>query len=96
MSKSESPVDYLIEALSKDYRITRKARADGSLVLSMRRRTDGVRVLQRVVTVREQRNPLLINDVLERVRRDLLVLEGPLDGAGIGYFHKRLILPYYH
>lgn len=96
MSKLESPIDYLIEALSKDYRITRKVRPDGSLVLSLYRRSDRKKMLRRVVTVREQRNPVLINDVLERVRRDLLVQQGPLQKSHIGFFHKRLILPYYH
>lgn len=96
MSKLESPIEYLIEALSNDYRITRKARPDGSLVLSMYRRSDNKKVMQRVVTAREQRNPVLINDVLERVRRDLLVHQGPLQSPQIGFFHKRLILPYYY
>lgn len=95
MSMSESPVDYLIEALSKDYRITRETRPDKSLVLTLHRRTDNVKVLHRVVTPQEQRNPVLINDVLERVRRDLLTHQGPLQKEHTGVFHKRLILPYY-
>lgn len=95
MSKLESPVDYLIEVLSKDYRITREIRPDASLVLSLYRRSDDVRVLRRVVTAQEQRNPVLINDVLERVRRDLLAHQGPLQKDHIGFFHKRLQLPYF-
>ena len=95
MSKLESPVDYMIEVLSKDYRITREVRPDASLVLSLHRRTDDVQVLRRVVTAQEQRNPVLINDVLERVRRDLLAHDGPLQKSQISYFHKRLQLPYF-
>lgn len=96
MSKLESPVDYIIEVMSKDYRITREVRADASLVLSLYRRTDNMKVMRRVVTAQELRNPVLINDVLERIRRDLLIQEGPLKKTNIGIFQKRLILPYYH
>lgn len=95
MSKQESPIDYLIEVLSRDYRITREFRPDASMVLSLYRRTDDSQVLRRVVTAQEQRNPVLINDVLERVRRDLLTHEGPLRKDHIGFFHKRLQLPYF-
>ncbi|WP_051587411.1 DUF3509 domain-containing protein [Pseudomonas sp. RL] len=95
MSKQESPIDYLIEVLSKDYRITRELRPDASLVLTLHRRSDDLQVLRRVVTAQEQRNPVLINDVLERVRRDLLAHQGPLQKSHIGYFHKRLQLPYF-
>jgi hypothetical protein len=38
---------------------------------------------------------VLINDVLERVRRDLLTHQGPLQKSHIGFFHKRLQLPYF-
>lgn len=95
MSNSESPIDYLINVLSKDYRITHKVRPDASLVLSLYRRTDNVKVLRQVVTAREQRDPVLINDVLEQVRRELLLQQGRLQQTHIGFFRKRLILPYY-
>jgi hypothetical protein len=95
MSALESPVDYLIKELSKEYMIKCETRPDSALVLSLSRRTDGCRVLHRVITAAELKSPILINDVLERMRRDLLVLQGPLQHSQIGYFRKKLQLPYF-
>lgn len=95
MSASESPVDYLIKELSKDYIIKCESRPDSALVLTLNRRTDGCHVLHRVITAAELKSPILINDVLERMRRDLLVQQGPLQQNQIGYFRKKLQLPYF-
>ena len=95
MPIQESPVDYLINELSKEYQITSETRPDFALVLSLRRRTDGTHALHRVISAPELKSPILINEVLERMRRDLLVQQGPLQRNQIGYFHKKLQLPYF-
>ena len=95
MSIQETPVDYLINEFSKEYTVNCATRPDSALVLSLYRRTDGSHVLHRVITASELKSPILINDVLERMRRDLLVREGPLQRNQIGYFHKKLQLPYF-
>jgi hypothetical protein len=95
MSASDSPVDYLIKELAKDYTIKSEFRPDSALVLSLSRRTDGCHVLHRVITAAELKSPVLINDVLERMRRDLFVQQGPLQQSQIGYFRKKLHLAYF-
>ncbi len=95
MSASESPIDYLIKAFSNEYLIKYETRPDSALVLSLSRRADGGHVLHRVITAAELKSPVLINDVLERMRRDLLVQQGPLQQSQIGYFQKKLHLPYF-
>lgn len=77
MSAAESPVDYLIKELAKEYRIKSEIRPDSALVLTLSHRTNGCHVLHRVITAEELKSPILINDVLERMRRDLFVQQGP-------------------
>ncbi|MNJ59731.1 hypothetical protein D3C77_554280 [compost metagenome] len=95
MRIQESPIDYLIKEFSREYLIKCETRPDSAIVLSLSHRADGCHVLHRVITASELKSPLLINDVLERMRRDLLVQQGPLQQSQIGYFHKKLQLPYF-
>ena len=56
------------------------------------RNDQGKRLVSRAISDQEQSNPLLLNQVLERIRRDLIIDQGPLQIRDSDYFRKRIDL----
>ncbi|MDH0288171.1 DUF3509 domain-containing protein [Pseudomonas sp. GD04087] len=86
--------DTAIEHLSqqfRDYRPQFSTRPDGTLLISLRN-TAGKRLISRVIQHEEQSSSVLLNDLVERIRRDLMTVEGPLEEVNVEWFLKRIEL----
>lgn len=76
LETDENLVEYLEEHF-KDVRVSCQPRPDGALLVTLRN-DQGKRLVSRAISGQEQSNPLLLNQVLERIRRDLIIDQGPL------------------
>lgn len=86
--------DTAIEHLSqqfRDYRPQFSTRPDGTLLISLRNAA-GKRLISRVIQHEEQSSSVLLNDLVERIRRDLMTVEGPLEEVNVEWFLKRIEL----
>ncbi|QRY77657.1 DUF3509 domain-containing protein [Pseudomonas sp. PDNC002] len=86
--------DTAIEHLSNlftDYRPQFVGRPDGTLLINLRN-ASGKRLMSRVIQQEEQRNGVLLNNLVERIRRDLMTIEGPLEEDNVDWFLKRIEL----
>ncbi|MDF3868491.1 DUF3509 domain-containing protein [Pseudomonas denitrificans (nom. rej.)] len=86
--------DTAIEHLShlfSDYRPQFTTRPDGTLLINLRN-ARGKRLISRVIQQEEQSNAVLLNNLVERIRRDLMTVEGPLEEDNVDGFLKRIEL----
>lgn len=90
LETDENLVEYLEEHF-KDVRVSCQPRPDGALLVTLRN-DQGKRLVSRAISGQEQSNPLLLNQVLERIRRDLIIDQGPLQIRDSDYFRKRIDL----
>ncbi|MDF5946325.1 DUF3509 domain-containing protein [Pseudomonas aeruginosa] len=72
-------------------RVSCEPRPDGALLVTLRN-NQGKRLMSRAISGQEQSSPLLLNQVLERIRRDLIIDQGPLQTRDSDYFRKRIDL----
>ncbi len=68
LDTDENVVEYLEEHF-KDVRVSCEPRPDGALLVTLRN-NQGKRLMSRAISGQEQSSPLLLNQVLERIRRD--------------------------
>ena len=90
LDTDENVVEYLEEHF-KDVRVSCEPRPDGALLVTLRN-NQGKRLMSRAISGQEQSSPLLLNQVLERIRRDLIIDQGPLQTRDSDYFRKRIDL----
>lgn len=90
LDTDENVVKYLEEHF-KDVRVSCEPRPDGALLVTLRN-NQGKRLMSRAISGQEQSSPLLLNQVLERIRRDLIIDQGPLQTRDSDYFRKRIDL----
>ena len=90
LDTDENVVEYLEEHI-KDVRVSCEPRPDGALLVTLRN-NQGKRLMSRAISGQEQSSPLLLNQVLERIRRDLIIDQGPLQTRDSDYFRKRIDL----
>lgn len=74
LDTDENVVEYLEEHF-KDVRVSCEPRPDGALLVTLRN-NQGKRLMSRAISGQEQSSPLLLNQVLERIRRDLIIDQG--------------------
>ncbi|WP_207213168.1 DUF3509 domain-containing protein [Pseudomonas aeruginosa] len=67
LDTDENVVEYLEEHF-KDVRVSCEPRPDGALLVTLRN-NQGKRLMSRAISGQEQSSPLLLNQVLERIRR---------------------------
>lgn len=86
--------DTAIEHLSTlftDYRPQFVGRPDGTVLINLRN-ASGKRLMSRVIQQEEQSSAVLLNNLVERIRRDLMTIEGPLEEEDVDWFLKRIEL----
>ena len=77
--------------LFSDYRPQFATRPDGTLLINLRNAA-GKRLISRVIQQEEQSSAVLLNNLVERIRRDLMTVEGPLEEDNVDWFLKRIEL----
>ncbi|MCY1408855.1 hypothetical protein D9M71_241860 [compost metagenome] len=80
-----------LESQFRDYSPQLLRRPDGSLLLVLRNDL-GKQLMSRVIPAEEQSCDVLLNNLVERIRRDLTTLEGPLGQENVDRFLKRIEL----
>lgn len=80
-----------LETQFQDYCPQFLDRPDGSILLKLRNRA-GKCLISRVVQNEEQLNGVLLNNLVERIRRDLVTINGPLEEKDVDWFLKRIEL----
>jgi hypothetical protein len=86
--------DTAIEHMSllfTDYRPQFFVRPDGTVLINLRNAA-GKRLMSRVIQQEEQTSAVLLNNLVERIRRDLMTIEGPLEEDNVDWFLKRIEL----
>lgn len=86
----EIAIDHLASQFT-DYQPAFQSRPDGTVLMTLCA-ASGENLMSRVIQLHEQKNMVLLNDLIERIRRDLVVLEGPLQQANVDWFLKRIEL----
>lgn len=66
-------------------------RPDGSVLVDLRG-AEGERLVMRVLHKEEQESEILLDNLVERIRRDLLAVEGPLQPENVDSYLKRIEL----
>jgi len=66
-------------------------RPDGSVLMDLHD-ANGERIALRVLHKEEQENDVLLNSLVERIRRDLITEQGPLQPDNVDWFLKRIEL----
>lgn len=89
-SRRDTAIEHLSHLFS-DYRPQFFNRPDGTLLINLRN-AHGKRLISRVIQPAEQANAVLLNNLAERIRRDLMTLEGPLEEDNVDWFLKRIEL----
>lgn len=86
----ETAIEHLSHLFS-DYRPQFTTRPDGTLLINLRN-ARGKRLISRVIQQEEQSSAVLLNNLVERIRRDLITVEGPLEQDNVDWFLKRIEL----
>ncbi|MBB4864986.1 hypothetical protein HNP46_003862 [Pseudomonas nitritireducens] len=89
-SSQETAIEHLSH-LFTDYRPQFCDRPDGTVLITLRN-ARGKRLMSRVVQQEEQASSVLLNNLVERIRRDLMTIEGPLGQENVDWFLKRIEL----
>ena len=74
-----------------DYRPKFRSRPDGTVLMTLCDGS-GENLIRRVIQLHEQNSTVLLNNLVERIRRDLMILEGPLEETNVDWFLKRIEL----
>ncbi|MCY1260586.1 hypothetical protein D3C76_759560 [compost metagenome] len=82
--------DYFCQQFS-DYSVELQHRPDGGVLLNLQNE-QGEQVMSRVINNEELRNSVLLNNFVERIRRDLITACGPLEEQDVDWFKKRIEL----
>ncbi|MCP8471764.1 DUF3509 domain-containing protein [Pseudomonas sp. ZM24] len=80
-----------LASLFTDYRPQFHSRPDGAVLMNLRN-ASGKKLMVRVIQPEEQSSDVLLNNLVERIRRDLMTLEGPLEEDNVDWFLKRIEL----
>lgn len=86
----ETAIEHLSHLFS-DYHPQFTTRPDGTLLINLRN-ARGKRLISRVIQQEEQSSAVLLNNLVERIRRDLMTVEGPLEQDNVDWFLKRIEL----
>ncbi|MFR0690476.1 DUF3509 domain-containing protein [Enterobacterales bacterium AE_CKDN230030158-1A_HGKHYDSX7] len=86
----ETAIEHLSHQFTH-YRPQFLERPDGTLLINLRN-ASGKRLISRVIQQEEQASAVLLNNLVERIRRDLMTLEGPLEEDNVDWFLKRIEL----
>ncbi|MDF3932909.1 DUF3509 domain-containing protein [Pseudomonas citronellolis] len=83
--------EQLVEQLN-DYRVDCQRRPDGGLLLKLRAHDSRRLLMTWAIPANEWRDPSRLNSFIERIRRDLATVEGPLQEDQVDCFRKRIEL----
>ncbi|MCY1275608.1 hypothetical protein D3C76_596460 [compost metagenome] len=91
MLSSQLPVTDFLTQQFHEFQLLFAPRPDGRLLVTLNDAT-GACVLCRVITSEEQRNPELLEGLVERIHRDIATREGPLQDSDAEHFKKHIEL----
>jgi len=91
MSSCRDTVIEHLNHLFSQYRPQFSTGPDGTLLVSLRNAA-GKRLIARVSQPEEQSSAVLLNNLVKRIRRDLMTVEGPLEERNVAGFLKRIEL----
>lgn len=79
----------------EEFEVAFSSRPDGNLIMTLSRSASD-QVACRVIRVEEQQDKQLLEELINRIRRDLATEEGPLQARDVDHFKDPVLLQNFH